>query len=116
MVFTLNWKGYSFRKTIEARRRRYEMATLSDRVRALNISPIRRVASLLTQTNRKTDIISFGGGAPSLAPPVEVSAEITRRIKENAQVSCAYTGTRGFMELRQLIAEDWRKREGASYE
>lgn len=92
------------------------MATLSDRVRALHISPIRRVASLLAQTNRETNIISFGGGAPSLAPPPEVSAEIARRISENSQMSCAYTGTRGFIELRQLISKDWEKREGATYE
>lgn len=92
-----------------------EMATLSDRVAALHISPIRRVAGLLAEANRKKEIISFGGGAPSLPPPEEVSAEIARRISEDPQGTCSYTGTRGFLELRRLVAEDWAKTQDAAY-
>jgi len=92
------------------------MVALSDRVTALHLSPIRRVASLLAEANKKKEIISFGGGAPSLPPAQEVSDEIAKRISQNPQGSCAYTGTRGFLELRKLIAEDWAKREGAVYE
>lgn len=92
------------------------MVTLSDRVTSLHISPIRRVAALLAEAGRKQEIISFGGGAPSLPPPQEVSAEISRRISENAQGTCAYTGTRGFLELRKLIADDWTRYDGTVYD
>jgi aspartate aminotransferase len=92
-----------------------EMATLSDRVAVLHISPIRRVAGLLAEANKRKEIISFGGGAPSLPPPEEVSAEIMRRMSEDPQGTCAYTGTRGFLELRRLVADDWAKSQGAVY-
>jgi aspartate aminotransferase len=92
------------------------MVTLSDRVAALHISPIRRVAGLLAEANKRKEIISFGGGAPSLPPPEEVSAEIVKRMSENPQGSCVYTGTRGFLELRKQVAEDWASHENAVYE
>jgi aspartate aminotransferase len=92
------------------------MVTLSDRVAALHISPIRRVAGLLAEASKRKEIISFGGGAPSLPPPEEVSAEIVRRMSENPQGSCVYTGTRGFLELRKQVAEDWAGHEDAVYE
>lgn len=92
------------------------MVTLSDRLGALHISPIRRVAALFAEASKKQEIISFGGGAPSLPPPAEVSAEISKRISENAQGTCAYTGTRGFLELRKLIAQDWKRHESTEYD
>lgn len=92
------------------------MVTLSDRVTALHLSPIRRVASLLAEAKKRDELISFGGGAPSLPPPREVVDEIVRRISENPQESCAYTGTRGFLALRKLISEDWARHEQAMYE
>lgn len=92
------------------------MVTLSDRVTALHISPIRRVSSLLAEANQRKEIISFGGGAPSLPPPAEVSAEIVKRMSENPQGSSMYTGTRGFLELRKLIAEDWARNQGEVYD
>jgi len=92
------------------------MVTLSDRVAALHISPIRRVAGLLAEANKRKEIISFGGGAPSLPPPEEVSAEIVKRMSENPQGSCVYTGTRGFLDLRKQVAEDWASHENAVYE
>lgn len=92
------------------------MVTLSDRVTALHISPIRRVAGLLAEANKRREIISFGGGAPSLPPPQEVSAEIAKRVSQDPQGGCAYTGTRGFLNLRKLIAEDWAKHQHAVYE
>lgn len=39
------------------------MAGLSDRVPLLRISPIRRVTALLDEAQKKSDMISFGGGA-----------------------------------------------------
>jgi aspartate aminotransferase len=92
------------------------MVTLSDRVASLHISPIRRVTALLAEAGKNREIISFGGGAPSLPPPEEVTAEIARRISENALGTYAYTGTRGFLELRRLIANDWAKYDGTVYD
>jgi aspartate aminotransferase len=92
------------------------MATLSDRVIALHISPIRRVAGLLAEANRRKELISFGGGAPSLPPAPEVSADIVKRMSENPQGTCVYTGTRGLIELRKLIAEDWARYQGTVYD
>lgn len=92
------------------------MVTLSDRVAALHISPIRRVAGLLAEANKRKELISFGGGAPSLPPPKEVSNEIVKRMSEDPQGTCVYTGTRGFLELRKLVAEEWARRQGAAYE
>jgi aspartate aminotransferase len=91
------------------------MVTLSDRITALHVSPIRRVAALLAEANERKELISFGGGAPSLPPPPEVTEEIIRRLRENPQASTAYTGTRGFLELRKLIADDWLKHDGEVY-
>jgi aspartate aminotransferase len=92
------------------------MAMLSDRVTALHLSPIRRVASLLAEAKKRNELISFGGGAPSLSPPEEVVNEIVKKISENPQESSAYTGTRGFLALRKLIVEDWARHEQATYE
>lgn len=91
------------------------MPTLSDRAATLHVSPIRQVTALLAEAGNKKELISFGGGAPSLPPPSEVRDEIIRKIKEDPQGSSAYTGTRGFLELRTLIAQDWNKHGGASY-
>lgn len=91
------------------------MVTLSDRVAALHISPIRRVASLLAEANKRKELVSFGGGAPSLPPPKEVSEEIAKRITQDPQAASVYTGTRGFLELRRLIAGDWAKHQGMQY-
>lgn len=92
------------------------MVTLSDRVTALHISPIRRVAGLLAEANKRKELISFGGGGPSLPPPKEVSEEIAKRITQDPQGSSAYTGTRGYLQLRKLIADDWAAHQGMRYE
>jgi len=91
------------------------MVTLSDRVTALHISPIRRVTALLAEANKRKELISFGGGGPSLPPPKEVSEEIVKRITEDPQATSAYTGTRGYLDLRKLIAADWEKHQGTKY-
>lgn len=92
------------------------MATLSDRVMALHLSPIRRVANLLAEAHKQREIISFGGGAPSLPPPQEVSDEIMKRVSGNPPAAYVYTGTRGLLDLRRLIAEDWAKEQKAVYD
>ena len=91
------------------------MVALSDRISALHLSPIRRVSALLAEAGERKELISFGGGAPSLPPAIEVTEEIARLVKENPQRSSAYTGTRGFLELRRLIADDWSRHGGGTY-
>ena len=73
------------------------------------------VAALLAEASERKELISFGGGGPSLPPPAEVTEEITRRIKEDPQASTGVLGTRGFLELRKLIADDWVKHDGEVY-
>ncbi len=92
------------------------MVTLSDRVAALHVSPIRRVAALLAEANGRKEIISFGGGAPSLPPPKEVSDEIIRMMSEDPQGTIVYSGTRGYLDLRRLIADDWARHQGETYD
>jgi len=92
------------------------MVTLSDRVSGLHVSPIRRVAALLAEANARKELISFGGGAPSLPPPKEVSEEIIKLISEDSQGATAYTGTKGYLGLRRLVADDWAKRQGEIYD
>jgi len=92
------------------------MVRISERVSALHISPIRRVTKILSEANVRREMISFGGGAPSLPPPQEVSSEIMNQMQTNPQGSTSYTGTRGMPELRALIANDWKKNQGTSYD
>jgi len=91
------------------------MVTLSDRIANLHVSPIRRVTALFAEASQRKELISFGGGGPSLPPPPEVSEEIVRKVQEDPQGSTAYTGTRGFLELRKLIAEDWARHDNEVY-
>lgn len=92
------------------------MVTLSDRVTSLHISPIRRVTALLAEATKRKELVSFGGGGPSLPPAREVSEEIAARATQDPQGTSAYSGTRGSLALRKLIAEDWAKHQGMRYE
>lgn len=92
------------------------MVTLSDCVAALHVSPIRRVAALLAEANGRKEMISFGGGAPSLPPPREVSDGIIRMMSADPQGTIVYSGTRGYLDLRRLIADDWARHQGETYE
>ena len=92
------------------------MVGLSDRVGLLRISPIRRVTALLDEAQKKGDIVSFGGGAPSLPPAREVLDEMCGQLQRQPLRSSAYTGTRGLPELRQLISEDIKKYGKLDYE
>ncbi len=92
------------------------MPTIADRIDLLHISPIRRVAALLAEARKDRDIVSFGGGAPSLLPPQEVLDEMIRMLKEEPKAACSYVGTRGLTQLRQLISEDFARQEGTKYD
>jgi len=90
--------------------------TVSDRIDLLHISPIRRVAALLAEARKERDIISFGGGAPSLLPPQEVLDEMKRVLTEDPKAACGYVGTRGILELRRLLSDDFAREEGTKYD
>ena len=92
------------------------MPTVSDRIDLLHISPIRRVAALLAEARKERDIISFGGGAPSLLPPQEVLDEMKRVLTEDPKAACGYVGTRGILELRRLLSDDFAREEGTKYD
>jgi aspartate aminotransferase len=90
--------------------------TVSDRIDLLHISPIRRVAALLAEARKQRDIISFGGGAPSLPPPQEVLDEMIRALREEPKAACGYVGTRGLLELRRLVSDEFARQEGTKYD
>ncbi|MGB9709145.1 pyridoxal phosphate-dependent aminotransferase [Infirmifilum uzonense] len=92
------------------------MPRLSSRTQAIVGSPIRRIATLLDEARRKGDIISFGGGAPSLPPPQEVVDYLADFLRKAPQKAVAYGATRGMIELRELIAEDLKKYWNVSYD
>ncbi|MDP6704432.1 MAG: pyridoxal phosphate-dependent aminotransferase [archaeon] len=69
-------------------------------------SPIRRIAQLLEKAGADPDIISFGGGAPSLAPPKEVVNAMISSLKKDAFKAVSYTSTKGLPSLREKIAGD----------
>jgi len=85
------------------------MAKLSSRIEKIHTSPIRRVAALLDEARERSDIISFGGGAPSLPPPSKFLGEFSRVLNENPLRGCGYTGTKGIPQLREAVAEDVKK-------
>ena len=82
------------------------MAGFSQRIENIHTSPIRRVAGLLDEARARGNIISFGGGTPSLPPPPAFINEFNRLMSENALRTSGYTGTRGIPELRAAIATD----------
>ena len=91
------------------------MPSLSYRSGMIRLSPIRQVAMLLDEARKRGDIISFGGGAPSVPPAEEVVDAICDLVKNNSLRVCGYTGSRGRMELRNLIAQDVEKYGGVDY-
>jgi len=89
--------------------------TISNKIDLLHISPTRQVAALLAEAGKQRNIISFGGGAPSLPPPKEVLDEMRRMLAEAPMTACAYVGTRGLLELRRLLVDDFTRAEGTKY-
>ena len=92
------------------------MPALSSRLTLIRASPIRRIAALLDEARRKGNIISFGGGAPSLPPPREVLEYMCEMLKKDPGKVVGYCGTRGLPELRRLIAEDLKRYYGVDYD
>ncbi len=67
---------------------------------------------MLEKASNSKEIISFGGGAPSLAPPEEVIDYVIEKLKKEPQKSTAYTSTPGPTHTRKLISEDLKREEG----
>jgi len=85
---------------------------LAKKIRVVAKSPIRRITALLDEATNRPEIISFGGGAPSLPPAKEVVDEIIAQLQKNSLGASAYTGTRGRAELLELIGQDLKKYGG----
>ncbi len=79
--------------------------------RAVNIegSPVRKLVKMIEDCMHDPSIISFGGGAPSLAPPKEAIEKTLERIKTEPKKSSSYGSSYGPASLRKLIADDLRK-------
>lgn len=92
------------------------MRNLSQRMEKTHVSPIRKVAALLDEARKRSEIISFGGGAPSVPPPKRFLEEFSRLLASDPLKSCGYTGTRGIPELRVAVAEDARKYGRVDYD
>lgn len=85
------------------------MSSLAKRLNNITSSPIIRVMDLLTQSKKIKDIISFGGGAPSLPPPKEVVEHMIHMLRTNPFAASSYMNTEGIAELRILISKDLKK-------
>lgn len=88
------------------------MPGLAKKIEVVEKSPIRRVAALLDEAKDRPEIISFGGGAPSVPPAKEVVDEIITQLQTNSLGASAYTGTRGRTDLLELISQDLKKYGG----
>jgi aspartate aminotransferase len=84
------------------------MPKLSKQLATLKTSAIRRTAAWLALAKDKKEIISFGGGAPSLPPPAELVQELKQALNDPWK-PFAYGGTRGTPDLREAIVKDLYK-------
>lgn len=87
------------------------MLNISERSKNYRGSPIRRISSLLEKVGTDKELISFGGGAPSLAPPKEIIDYVIDKLKNEPQKSTAYCSTNGLPKTRQLISENLKDEE-----
>ncbi len=88
------------------------MPELASVLKQLRPNPIRRLSAYIAEAAARKDIISFGGGAPSLPPPREVVQAIQAALKKDPQRAAAYGATNGFSELREGISAHLKKYGG----
>ena len=88
-----------------------DLATIDHELRE---SPIRKIALLLSGQKHAKDIISFGGGAPSLPPPKEVVNSLITALRKDPKGTMSYTATNGNLSLREKIYGDLKKHEHVS--
>ena len=84
---------------------------LSKRTEQIEKSPIRRITRLLEEAGKKESVISFGGGAPSLAPPQDSVNHVAEKMKKEPQKSISYGSTPGLLETREKITKMLKKEE-----
>ncbi|WXG42697.1 MAG: pyridoxal phosphate-dependent aminotransferase [Promethearchaeati archaeon SRVP18_Atabeyarchaeia-1] len=84
------------------------MPKMSKLLANIKTSAIRRTAAWLALAKDKKEIISFGGGAPSLPPPSELVQKLREALNDQWK-PFAYGGTRGTPELREAIVRDLYK-------
>nr|MDO8100704.1 pyridoxal phosphate-dependent aminotransferase [Candidatus Njordarchaeota archaeon] len=84
------------------------MPRLSKQLAKIKTSAIRRTAAWLALAKDRKDIISFGGGAPSLPPPTELVDKLKEALNDPWR-AVSYGGTRGSLDLREAIVRDLEK-------
>ncbi|MFZ8850445.1 MAG: pyridoxal phosphate-dependent aminotransferase [Thermoproteota archaeon] len=94
----------------------YYESLLAKRVFQVKMSPMRKIAALLDEAKRKRDMISFGGGAPSLLPPKEILDNLYNYVKNNPYEISRYGSTQGSIDLREKISEDVYKYTKVRYD
>ena len=82
------------------------MPCISRKVESIVESPIRKITALIAAAKYDKELISFGGGAPSLAPPREVVEAITKALRDDAQKATSYGATRGNIYVIESIIND----------
>ncbi len=87
------------------------MPVASNRVKEIVGSPVRRIAVLLERAAGNKDIISFGGGAPSVAPPKEMIEHLIEELRLNPHQTTGYSSTIGIPSLLEKIADDLKAEE-----
>ncbi|MBS3060048.1 MAG: pyridoxal phosphate-dependent aminotransferase [DPANN group archaeon] len=90
--------------------------TIAKRVLEIKASPIRRIAAMIEKAAHDPNIISFGGGAPSLAPPQEVTDYLCDLMKKRRQWATSYTSTQGISELISEIRHLLKREEKVNLE
>lgn len=84
---------------------------ISKRTKGIVGSPIRKITRMLDEAGETESIISFGGGAPSLAPPQESINYLAKKLKEEPQKSVAYDSTPGLLKTRKMITDILKEEE-----
>lgn len=80
-------------------------------VKHLPVSPVRKMSEMLEKCGEKHDIITFGGGAPSLAPPKEVLDFLSGEFRRDPHGASSYGSTKGMPRVRELITESLKREE-----
>lgn len=84
------------------------MPRMSKQLANIKTSAIRRTSAWLALAKDKKEIISFGGGAPSLPPPPEFVQKMKDALNDPWR-AVSYGGTRGSLDLREVIVRDLQK-------
>jgi aspartate aminotransferase len=84
------------------------MPRMAKQLANIKTSAIRRTSAWLALAKDKREIISFGGGAPSLPPPPEFVQKMKDALNDPWR-AVSYGGTRGSVDLREAIVRDLHK-------